>query len=474
MSGGYGSGPPPRQPLREQVAAMFAPIWPYWASLGWSVAFLVALVWPGFGPARTTMLFATVVVALAIAARRWPALRWGLPWGDVLRWWARRPPKFDRTRLDKVDRSYVRSLRREWPALMAACAMTTPEARRSWHHPAWRHTPWLVSAESWVAGVIIVVRCCIGQSPKQFANSVEKMASAFHSQVEVQQVSPDTVKLSIERHPERSPLRMPIRWRRVPVEDLDRVQLGLQADGSPMLWPVAGGHTIVVGATGAGKGSVLWSIVLQLADLIRAGVVQLHIIDLKGGVEFAKARPVAADLATTPAEALELIASMHSTLVARLAAMQGTQTRLHSPTVAEPYHLLLIDEAATFADLLERKDLTQVLGTLKSLLAQGRAAGVGICAALQDPTKESFAARDLFTRQIILRLRSEQQTRIALALGADEIAPPAHLISENTPGVGYARNVGSSVVTQFRAFHCPDELIDEVLTSHVSTGGTWS
>ena len=42
-----------------------------------------------------------------------------------------------------------------------------------------------------------------------------------------------------------------------------------------------------VGETGAGKGSVLWSMIDQLAPAVRGGMVELWALDPKGGMELA-------------------------------------------------------------------------------------------------------------------------------------------------------------------------------------------
>src|SRR5262249_47271746 len=48
-----------------------------------------------------------------------------------------------------------------------------------------------------------------------------------------------------------------------------------------------GTHWLIAGATGAGKGSVLWALIRALAGGIRRGLVQLWVIDPKGGMELA-------------------------------------------------------------------------------------------------------------------------------------------------------------------------------------------
>ncbi len=54
----------------------------------------------------------------------------------------------------------------------------------------------------------------------------------------------------------------------------------------------AGSHTLVAGATGAGKGSVIWSLIRALGPLIRDGLVRLWVLDPKGGMELAAGAPL--------------------------------------------------------------------------------------------------------------------------------------------------------------------------------------
>jgi S-DNA-T family DNA segregation ATPase FtsK/SpoIIIE len=67
--------------------------------------------------------------------------------------------------------------------------------------------------------------------------------------------------------------------------DLEAVAIGRQEDGE--LWRVRllGTHLLVAGATGAGKGSVLWSLLRGLGPEIRDGRVAVWAVDPKGGME---------------------------------------------------------------------------------------------------------------------------------------------------------------------------------------------
>src|SRR5690606_26246726 len=52
-------------------------------------------------------------------------------------------------------------------------------------------------------------------------------------------------------------------------------------DGSPWRLRLLGTHVLIAGATGAGKGSVIWSTIRALLPLMRAGLVEVWAIDPK-------------------------------------------------------------------------------------------------------------------------------------------------------------------------------------------------
>jgi len=234
---------------------------------------------------------------------------------------------------------------------------------------------------------------------------------------------------------------------------------------APALLPLTGGHTLLVGSSGSGKGSVLWSVIYGLKDQINDGSVKLWGIDLKGGMEFGFGASIFDRLAYTLDEAETLIDDMMTGLDERKTWMLDNARRSHTPTPESPMYLLMIDEAAAFQQLMDSKRLVGFMGKLKAVLAQGRAAGYTVFAALQDPTKESFPARDLFTRQVVLRLRSEDQTRLALALGSGEPVPAAHAIAPSEPGTGFSRDAETGITFKFRAFYVSDSQIQTLAAS---------
>ena len=95
---------------------------------------------------------------------------------------------------------------------------------------------------------------------------------------------------------------------------------------------------------------------------------------------------------------------------ARAARLAG-ETRQHQPTLAEPLIVLVIDElAALTAYLTDRHLKDRIKAALGIVLTQGRAVGVHVVAAIQDPRKEVLPVRGLFPTRIGLRL-SERRGR---------------------------------------------------------------
>ena len=61
--------------------------------------------------------------------------------------------------------------------------------------------------------------------------------------------------------------------------------VALAEDGTVWRLQLLGTHVLVVGATGAGKGSAIWSILTALSEPIGAGLVKVWAVDPKGGME---------------------------------------------------------------------------------------------------------------------------------------------------------------------------------------------
>lgn len=146
-----------------------------------------------------------------------------------------------------------------------------------------------------------------------------------------------------------------------------------------------GPHTLLGGATGAGK-SVALS--LHLIAAVSAENAHVWAIDLKGGVELAAWSDHVERVAITIEEARALLNDAVAGMNRRLEQMRLRKVTTHRPTTSSPALVLAIDELAI---LSEDKEATKALGVL---LAQGRAAGLTIVAATQRPSTAVFGTRD--------------------------------------------------------------------------------
>jgi S-DNA-T family DNA segregation ATPase FtsK/SpoIIIE len=240
--------------------------------------------------------------------------------------------------------------------------------------------------------------------------------------------------------------------------DLEAVPVGLQEDGEPWRLRVRGTHLLIAGATGAGKGSVLWSLLRGVAPEIRSGRVAVWAIDPKGGMELGPGRGLFARFCGADFDAMaELLEEAVAVMQDRARRLAGV-TRLHEPTVREPLILVVVDEVATLSAYLpDRKLRERIAHALGLLLTQGRAVGVCVIAALQDPRKEVLAFRNLFPARVGLRLDEPTQVDMVLGDGAHEQGARCDRIPESLPGVGYVRLDGVREPTRVRAAYVNDD-----------------
>src|SRR5690606_36856068 len=171
--------------------------------------------------------------------------------------------------------------------------------------------------------------------------------------------------------------------------DFAVLPLGVCEDGQPYELRLLGTQVLVAGATGAGKGPVIWSFVRSLAGGVASGEVELWGFDPKGGMELGGGLPVFTRFACDDFPAMaDLLEEAVQVARQRAARLRG-HTRQHIPTVAEPLIVLVVDElAALTAYLADRKLKERIRAALSVLLSQGRSVGVHVLAAIQDPRKE--------------------------------------------------------------------------------------
>lgn len=346
-------------------------------------------------------------------------------------------------------RAWRRRARREWNEVARRCGLAWPgggDKRDA--------LPRLLHVRTSANTLTLRVRATVGQTVDDLDGALEAIATAFEAEsAESRRVGPGVVEMVLTM---RELLHEPT-TPAVPSEiETEAVTLGRLSDGAPWRLELGGRHTLVVGRSGAGKGSVLWGIASNLAPAAQAGFVRLWGIDLKGGVEVAVGAGMFSSVAIDEQSALRLLNALHAVIVERQSAMRG-RARTFEPSPGDPVHVLLIDELAVLTGYASRDVVNQGTTLLKRILTQGRALGVIVVAFVQDPRKETVGMRELFTQTIALRLASTSETRMVLGDGNGDVAP-AHRIDRTMPGAGYV--VGNDgVVARVRADFWPDDLI---------------
>jgi len=318
----------------------------------------------------------------------------------------------------------------------------------------------------------ITVRMLRGQSVEDWEHQSDALTHAFGARsVQVRAERPGQLILQVH-HRDSLSTPIPVPPPGEPV-DLAAVPIGHTDTGQAWRVRILGRHLLVAGATGSGKGGVIWSILSGLAPAIHTGVVSVRVIDPKGGMELGAGQPLFARFAyDTGEQMLTVLREVVDTMSARADRLRG-HTRLHTPTVAEPLILLIIDEAASLtAYVTDRKVKAEVEQLLGLLLSQGRAIGVSVIAAVQDPSKEVVALRQLFPTRIGLRMSEPTQVAMVLGQSARDRGARCDQISDALPGVGYVAEDGTAALTRVRAFEVNDTNIDDLAARYrAPTGG---
>jgi len=317
----------------------------------------------------------------------------------------------------------------------------------------------------------VLVRMLLGQCTEDYERAAAQLAHSFGAtSCRVREDRPAQLWLEFTTS---DPLIEPVAALPIPeTVDLRAVAIGRREDGELWRLPVRGTHVLIAGATGAGKGSVLWSLLRGFAPEIRDGRVAVWAIDHKGGMELGPGRPMYARFAVpgvTDApydEIVELLDDAVRVMQQRAQGLAGV-TRLHEPTVREPLIVLVIDEIANLtAYLTDRKVKDRILQALGLLLTQGRAVGVCVVGALQDPRREVLALRNLFPLRVALRLDAPTEVDMVLGDGAREQGAVCDRIPNRLPGVGYARVDGVREPTRVRASYVTDDDIAAMVAQY--------
>lgn len=339
---------------------------------------------------------------------------------------------------------------RQWHSAMMSSGLWKGEGKG-------RKVPVLSKVAAGKYADVVELRMLNGQSAEDFHRVVAGLATSFGADLgcRVKQERSGRLLLEFVHHDALvevvEPLPIP------KVVDLYAVPIGRHEDGAVWTLPVAETHTLVAGVTGAGKGSVLWSLIHGLLPAVHDGTVQLWVGDPKGGMEFGPGRKLYARFEDESAERIvKLVEDARDLMMVRAKDLKARDIRQHIPTPDEPLILVFLDEIAALTAFMQKRDLkdrfNQALGVL---LMQGRAVGVDVVAALQDPRKEVLNLRNLFPQKVGLQLEEAVQVDMVLGAGARDRGARCDEIKDSQRGVGYVKLDGVREMARVRASWVP-------------------
>lgn len=388
-------------------------------------------------------------------------------------WYRGHPASFDHLvlpRLRAFRRRWLTYVGRRWADILADCELITVNRRTDAVM-----VPRILRVRAASPSIdTIHVRLNRGQTPSMFEEKADALAHALRAErVAVVKIKPQVIGLVVERENpfDSDPIPAIDLPHAVDEVNLAAIELGDTEYGTSWTQSFLGQHLFVAGATGSGKGSLLWSPLRGMAPLLRDGVVLPDVIDLKEGMETEVGAPLFHRRAIEWEHAVEVVEAFRDELKQRQAELREQGKRKFTPSVETPLRLLMIDELGMLTSYGPASEVRAVLKLLSEVMTQGRAAGFGVCGYVQEPTKDTVPIRELFTARVCLSVTSQNQVDMVLGDGmrlrgalADEIP-----LDEAHAGIGFVVERGSRNPLRVRASYQSDQDIRD-LVAFVTSG----
>ena len=265
---------------------------PWWTMLpGWvklvlsPVALVVLVCWLAYHLGRVVYRYPLLLTLLVAGwwsysglGPWWFCLLLVLVLAALVLWWWRWRASFEHIALPRVRTEFRRLVvyALEWRSVMRLSELTKDKRGREY-----RPTLGTVRAEGWRD--LVRVRMVKGQAPEQWELHASGLAHAFNAtSCRVRVRRPGRLELDfIHADPLAHAISVPELDGEAAV-DLRRVVIGRTETGKPLRLGLLGTHVLGVGVSGAGKGSLVWSVAWALAPAIKAGRVKLYGIRPEG------------------------------------------------------------------------------------------------------------------------------------------------------------------------------------------------
>jgi S-DNA-T family DNA segregation ATPase FtsK/SpoIIIE len=175
-------------------------------------------------------------------------------------------------------------------------------------------------------------------------------------------------------------------------------------------------HVLIAGYTGSGKSVLLRVLIVNLILSYKPEQIRLHLIDLKGGLEFyiLNGSCYVESFASTVEQGKSVLKKLKNEMYRRMELMRQSRSvkidnynKNHKPLSR---HIIIIDEFPNMGRDKEAEEL------LDELLRLARAEGIHIIACMQDPRVKNLSGelKGNFGATIALKVRGKTQSQIIL------------------------------------------------------------
>jgi S-DNA-T family DNA segregation ATPase FtsK/SpoIIIE len=281
--------------------------------------------------------------------------------------------------------------------------------------------------DRWGFTVRLAIRA--GLTARHLIDAIPAIETALGTRPGAVRVEPDVNRAdrATVRVVETDPHAQPIPFPRQPAGQASitrPIPLGVSEDGTPVAVPLLRRNVLVGGITDSGKSGLVNVI---LATLVTCRDTVIWGVDLKGGMELGPWLRCLDRLATTPQQAVAMLADAVSELDGRTHQLSARGQRLWQPNPTEPALIVIVDEYAELPD--------SAADEADSLTRRGRAVAVNMLAATQRPTQKAMgqgAVRSQMDVRISLRVRERRDTTLILGDGMLEAGWHPHTL--DAPG----------------------------------------
>ncbi|WP_329518939.1 cell division protein FtsK [Spirillospora sp. NBC_01491] len=354
--------------------------------------------------------------------------------------------------------------RRHWQPVLVTAGLTKS-------HKGREYLPSILKVRSGPTSDRVLVKMLKGQAPDAWEKVAANLAHGFGATlVRVRQGNkPGRVWVEFVRSDALASLVPAFPVPDAADVDLKGVVVGRQENGDPWRLRLLGTHVLIAGATGAGKGSVIWSTVRAVLPLVLSGLVEVWAVDPKR-MELSFGRPLFERYGRYSSDPnggmVKLLEDAAADMNARAEEFAGV-TRSFVPTVEHPFRLVIVDELAFLTAYCPERDLRKRAESAMAVLtSQGRSVGYCVMGAQQDARKEVNNLRNLFPDRIALRLDEDEQVDMILGDGARDRGALADQISSVPAigaGVGFIRLETTPDPIRVRAAYVADDDIRDMV-----------